>query len=83
MALQLLYKTFRLYLSIAAGFFTLFLSPSTFAANTIEIEQRFLQLENAEMIATMEENRQSFNDEKVLVNWKEASGEDTVYLINN
>jgi diguanylate cyclase (GGDEF)-like protein len=62
MALQLLYKTFRLYLSIAAGFFTLFLSPSTFAANTIEIEQRFLQLENAEMIATMEENRQSLHE---------------------
>ncbi|MDC1469599.1 bifunctional pyr operon transcriptional regulator/uracil phosphoribosyltransferase PyrR [Flavobacteriaceae bacterium] len=25
----------------------------------------------------------AINDEKVLVNWKETSGEDTVYLINN
>lgn len=62
MALQLLYKTFRLYLSVAVGFFTLFLSTSTFSANIIEIEQRFLQLENAELIGTMEEYRHSMHE---------------------
>jgi diguanylate cyclase (GGDEF)-like protein len=62
MALQSLHKTFILYLSIAMGFLTLFLPPSTFAANTIEIEQRFLQLENAELIATMEEYRHSLHE---------------------
>lgn len=62
MALQLLHKVFILSLSIAMGLITLFFAPSTFAANTIEIEQRFLQLENAELIGTMKEYRHSMRE---------------------
>lgn len=62
MAVQSLHKTFILYLSIALGFFTLFSIPSTLAANTEEIEQRFLQLENAELIGGIDEYRRSLDE---------------------
>jgi diguanylate cyclase (GGDEF)-like protein len=62
MAVQSLHKTFILYLSIALGFLTLLFAPSTLAANTIEIEQRFLLLENAELIGGIDEYRQSLHE---------------------
>ncbi|MBU2918078.1 GGDEF domain-containing protein [Psychrosphaera sp. F3M07] len=58
MVFQSTHKIFILYLSIVIELFALLLSSSTFAADTIEIEQRFRQLEHSELIGGMDKYRE-------------------------
>lgn len=62
MVIQILHRVSILYLCITMGFITLFCSLSTLAADAKDVEERFLQLENAELIGGIDLYRLSLHE---------------------